>query len=86
MSCYIMRCYAMLYYTMIYVYIYIYVNILYMLDILWSFRSDKTCRSLEFLVQLQGGAGVPKGFESPLVSLDLCQNWGIANFYSDTQL
>ena len=70
MSCYIMRCYAMLYYTMIYV------NILYIVDILWSFRSDKTCRSLEFLVQLQGGAGVPKGFESPLVSLDLCKNGG----------
>ena len=55
----------------------IYVKILrVVVDILWSFRPDKSCRSLEFLVQLQGGAGVPKGFDSPLVSLDLCKKLG----------
>ena len=29
-------------------------------------------------MQLQGGAGVPKGFESPLVALDR-KKWGITN-------
>ena len=68
MSCYVLLCYVMYYKD---------VKILrVVVDILWSFRPDKSCRSLEFLVQLQGGAGVPKGFDSPLVSLDLCKKWG----------
>ena len=68
MSCYVLFCYVMYYKD---------VKILrVVVDILWSFRPDKSCRSLEFLVQLQGGAGVPKGFDSPLVSLDLCKKWG----------